>query len=224
MEFQLKRINWVERELFILSVGALRNLFITLPWVAEENHSVLIRILSRLTETVTGYCLRAVLLHQLSWCSGRGRPVSSKRHGYGRWFLCWVVNSVLGQRICSIFKVQDVGLGHIDPIRDQFAVWEHWYPITSCCCATSQKYEDLNYTATKAQNLTFLCFFLLGLWPVEWYDGVRNIAVKSPYLVSQTSYRSEMRELQYTSAVRNESVSVVSVSHYLLCNKTYILC
>jgi len=47
-----------------------------------------------------------------------------------------------------------------------------------------------------------------GLWPADWYDGVRNIAVKSPYLVSQTSYRSEMRELQYTSAVRNESVSV----------------
>jgi hypothetical protein len=50
---------------------------------------------------------------------------------------------------------------------------------------------------------------LLGLWPAEWYDGVRNIAVKSPYLVSQTSSRSEMRELQYTSAVRNDSVSLV---------------
>ncbi|KAJ4431264.1 hypothetical protein ANN_19861 [Periplaneta americana] len=47
-----------------------------------------------------------------------------------------------------------------------------------------------------------------GLWPAEWYDGVRNIAVKSPYLVSQTSSRSEMRELQYTSAVRNDSVSL----------------
>ncbi|XP_023707312.1 phosphatidylinositol 4-kinase alpha isoform X2 [Cryptotermes secundus] len=47
-----------------------------------------------------------------------------------------------------------------------------------------------------------------GLWPEEWYDGVRNIAVKSPHLVSQTSSRSEMRELQYTSAVRNDSVSL----------------
>jgi hypothetical protein len=53
--------------------------------------------------------------------------------------------------------------------------------------------------------------YLLGLWPAEWYDGVRNIAVKSPYLVSQTSSRSEMRELQYTSAVRNDSVSLVSL-------------
>lgn len=45
-----------------------------------------------------------------------------------------------------------------------------------------------------------------GLWPAEWYTGVREIAVKSPWLVSQSSRTSEMRELQYTSAVRNESV------------------
>jgi len=60
------------------------------------------------------------------------------------------VNSVLGQHICSVFNVQDVGLEHTDPRRNQCAVLEHWYPITSCCCATSQKYEDLNYSATKA--------------------------------------------------------------------------
>ncbi|CAB3220116.1 unnamed protein product [Arctia plantaginis] len=47
-----------------------------------------------------------------------------------------------------------------------------------------------------------------GLWPQEWYTGVKEIAVKSPFLVSQTSLRSEMRELQYTSAVRNDSVSM----------------
>ncbi|CAH0382113.1 unnamed protein product [Bemisia tabaci] len=46
-----------------------------------------------------------------------------------------------------------------------------------------------------------------GLWPSEWYDGVKEIATKSPYLVSQTSSRSELRELQYTAAVRNDSVS-----------------
>ena len=47
-----------------------------------------------------------------------------------------------------------------------------------------------------------------GLWPDEWYRGVLEIAVKSPLLVSQTSLRSELRELQYTSALRNESISV----------------
>nr|XP_022907836.1 phosphatidylinositol 4-kinase alpha [Onthophagus taurus] len=47
-----------------------------------------------------------------------------------------------------------------------------------------------------------------GLWPQEWYEGVKEIAVKSPPLISQSSNRSELRELQYTSAVRNESVSV----------------
>lgn len=46
------------------------------------------------------------------------------------------------------------------------------------------------------------------LWPHEWYEGVKEIAVKSPYLISQTSARLEMRELQYTSAVRNDSVSL----------------
>nr|CAD7260807.1 unnamed protein product [Timema shepardi] len=55
-----------------------------------------------------------------------------------------------------------------------------------------------------------------GLWPTEWYDGVRGIAVKSPYLVSQTSSRSEMRELQYTSAVRNDSVSLPHLSYSAL--------
>ncbi|XP_066584253.1 phosphatidylinositol 4-kinase alpha isoform X2 [Prorops nasuta] len=46
------------------------------------------------------------------------------------------------------------------------------------------------------------------LWPVAWYEGVKEIAVKSPYLTSQTSASIEMRELQYTSAVRNDSVSL----------------
>jgi len=60
------------------------------------------------------------------------------------------VNSVLRQPVCSVFKAQDVGLGRIDPRRDQCAVLEHWYPVTSCCCATSWRCEDLNCTATKA--------------------------------------------------------------------------
>lgn len=50
-----------------------------------------------------------------------------------------------------------------------------------------------------------------GLWPADWYEGVKEIAVKSPSLVSPTSSRSEMRELQYTSAVRNESVSITEL-------------
>lgn len=50
------------------------------------------------------------------------------------------------------------------------------------------------------------------LWPADWHEGVKEIAVKSPYLVSpDTNTRIEMRELQYTSAVRNECVSITEL-------------
>lgn len=50
-----------------------------------------------------------------------------------------------------------------------------------------------------------------GLWPQEWYEGVKDIAFKSPLLVCKTSLRSELRELQYTSALRSDAVSNVSI-------------
>lgn len=46
------------------------------------------------------------------------------------------------------------------------------------------------------------------LWPTEWYQGVQQIAAKSPLLISQKAHRSEMRELNYTSAVKSDSVSL----------------
>jgi uncharacterized membrane protein YiaA len=78
--------------------------------------------------------------------------------------------------------------------------------------------------ATKALIVLTVNSFhnsLLGVWLPEWHDGVRNIAVKSPCLVSQTSSRSEMRALQLTSAVRNDSVSFVSL-HVIYHSKWYI--
>ncbi|XP_066970314.1 phosphatidylinositol 4-kinase alpha isoform X2 [Macrobrachium rosenbergii] len=51
-----------------------------------------------------------------------------------------------------------------------------------------------------------------GLWPPEWYAAVCDIAVASPLLLSRTQNRSEMKELRYTYAVRDDSVSVGELS------------
>lgn len=46
------------------------------------------------------------------------------------------------------------------------------------------------------------------LWPSDWIQGVHEIAAKSPLLISQTHHKSEMRELNYSSAIKSDSVSV----------------
>ncbi|XP_055374781.1 phosphatidylinositol 4-kinase alpha [Condylostylus longicornis] len=56
------------------------------------------------------------------------------------------------------------------------------------------------------------------LWPADWYQGVQQIAAKSPLLISQTAYKGEMRELNYTSAIKNDSVNLNELrSQILLC-------
>ncbi|CAL4078353.1 unnamed protein product, partial [Meganyctiphanes norvegica] len=47
-----------------------------------------------------------------------------------------------------------------------------------------------------------------GLWPSDWYNSLCDIAIKSPLLLSRTQHRSEMKELKYSYAVRDDSVSV----------------
>ncbi|XP_055594149.1 phosphatidylinositol 4-kinase alpha isoform X1 [Uranotaenia lowii] len=54
------------------------------------------------------------------------------------------------------------------------------------------------------------------LWPSDWYQGVQQIAAKSPLLITQTAHRSEIRELNYSSAIRSDSVSLNELRSQIL--------
>jgi len=47
-----------------------------------------------------------------------------------------------------------------------------------------------------------------GVWPQDWYDGVKEISIKSPKLTFTSSQRSDIRLLSSTSAIAQEGVSL----------------
>ncbi|XP_023346695.1 phosphatidylinositol 4-kinase alpha [Eurytemora carolleeae] len=47
-----------------------------------------------------------------------------------------------------------------------------------------------------------------GVWPQDWYDGVKEISIKSPKLTFNSAQRSDLRLISFTSAIAQDGVSL----------------
>ena len=53
-----------------------------------------------------------------------------------------------------------------------------------------------------------------GVWPQDWYDGVKEIAVKAPKLTFSSGERSEIRQLTHTQVSYPEKYPKKTFLHH----------